>query len=122
MRFQHTYIAGLIEIFPRIFQDERGALFEPFKQKLFNTYGIPAVFVQDNQSFSTKGMMRGLHFQKEPFTAWEVVPVWYTCTNVYNKASENGIVGNDPDYIYTEKLLILSFLKKTWCCLLLGKL
>lgn len=54
-------LAGLKLIVPRLFSDERGFFFESFKQSHFD---IP--FVQDNTSFSTKGVLRGLHFQSHP--------------------------------------------------------
>jgi dTDP-4-dehydrorhamnose 3,5-epimerase len=75
MHFQHTSLTGLIEITPRIFHDERGFFFESFQQNLFVNQGIPATFVQDNQSFSRKGVIRGLHFQKEPFAQGKLVRV-----------------------------------------------
>jgi dTDP-4-dehydrorhamnose 3,5-epimerase len=75
MRFQHTPIEGLIEIIPRIFHDERGLFFESYHQNLFTSQGIPTTFVQDNQSFSRKGVIRGLHFQKEPFAQGKLVRV-----------------------------------------------
>ncbi len=70
-----THIDGLLEISPRIFHDERGLFFESYKQELFARHGIPFEFVQDNQSFSRKGVVRGLHFQKEPFAQGKLVRV-----------------------------------------------
>ena len=150
MEFKETKIKGLFEITPRVFNDERGYFYETFKDSLFKQYGIEGNFVQDNQSFSTKGVLRGLHFQKKPFAQGKLVRVisgsvidiavdirpdsstfgqyesflltgenkkmvyvpegfahgfvtledaifTYKCTNVYDKASESGIIYNDPE-------------------------
>lgn len=75
MEFKETPIKGLIEIFPRIFEDERGLFFESFQEKALKENGITANFVQDNQSFSTKGVLRGLHFQKAPYAQGKLVRV-----------------------------------------------
>ncbi len=75
MLIRETSIAGLVEIFPRIFEDERGAFFESYNREAFEKAGIPAHFVQDNQSFSVKGVLRGLHFQNEPFAQGKLVRV-----------------------------------------------
>ena len=141
-------IEGLVEIFPRIFNDDRGYFFESFNQKAFLDHGISEDFVQDNQSFSIKNVVRGLHFQNPPFAQGKLVRVIsgtvidvvvdirknsptygqhakflleshlgnmvyvppgfahgfvaledamfsYKCTNLYNKATESGIVWND---------------------------
>jgi dTDP-4-dehydrorhamnose 3,5-epimerase len=75
MEFKHSHIQGLVEIFPRVFKDERGFFFESYSKKVFSENGIPFDFVQDNQSFSYKGVLRGLHFQKEPFAQGKLVRV-----------------------------------------------
>ena len=75
MHFQQAPIKGLIEITPKIFFDERGFFLETYQQQLFADYGVPAKFVQDNRSFSKKGVIRGLHFQKEPFAQGKLVQV-----------------------------------------------
>ena len=150
MEFKETKIKGLFEITPRVFNDDRGYFYETFKDSLFKQHGISGDFVQDNQSFSTKGVLRGLHFQKAPFAQGKLVRVisgsvidiavdirpnsptfgqyesflltgenkkmvyvpdgfahgfvtledaifTYKCTNVYDKASESGIIYNDPE-------------------------
>jgi dTDP-4-dehydrorhamnose 3,5-epimerase len=150
MEVRKTSIEGLIEIFPRVFKDERGFFLETHSQKAFAAAGLNMEFVQDNQSFSKKGVVRGLHFQNAPFAQGKLVRVvfgkaidiavdirpesptfgkWeaflldpekcnmvyvpegfahgfvtledcvfsYKCTNVYDKASESGILWNDPD-------------------------
>ena len=57
-------IAGLYEIQPKVFSDNRGYFFESWSQRDFDVAGITYNFVQDNQSKSSKGVLRGLHFQK----------------------------------------------------------
>ena len=57
-------IAGLYEIQPKVFSDNRGYFFESWSQRDFAAAGIAYNFVQDNQSKSSKGVLRGLHFQK----------------------------------------------------------
>lgn len=64
MPFKVTEIEGLLLFEPKIFQDERGYFFESFNKKTFDEVGISREFVQDNQSFSTYGTVRGLHLQK----------------------------------------------------------
>lgn len=149
--FRESFIKGLFEITPRIFKDERGYFFESYSKKVFEENGIAAEFVQDNQSFSAKNVLRGLHFQKEPYAQGKLVRVItgrvldvavdlrqdsptfgrydsvvldsekgnmfyippgfahgfltleegtvfaYKCTDFYNKASESGILWNDPE-------------------------
>ncbi|TDB68144.1 dTDP-4-dehydrorhamnose 3,5-epimerase [Arundinibacter roseus] len=75
MQIRETSIKGLVEIFPRVFEDERGAFFESFNKDAFEKAGLPVHFVQDNQSFSTKGVLRGLHFQNAPFAQGKLVRV-----------------------------------------------
>jgi dTDP-4-dehydrorhamnose 3,5-epimerase len=62
--FEPCLISGLFEIQPKIFVDPRGYFFEAWSQQDFEEAGIPAHFVQDNQSRSVKGVLRGLHFQR----------------------------------------------------------
>jgi dTDP-4-dehydrorhamnose 3,5-epimerase len=57
-------IPGLFEIQPKVFGDTRGYFFENYSQRDFRSLGITLSFVQDNQSKSSKGTLRGLHFQK----------------------------------------------------------
>ena len=56
-------IQGLYEVQPRVFGDNRGYFFEVYSEKDFRAAGLSMKFVQDNQSSSTKGVLRGLHFQ-----------------------------------------------------------
>lgn len=68
-----TAIEGVVIIEPRIFEDERGYFFESFSQKEFDEKVRPVSFVQDNESKSSYGVMRGLHFQRPPFTQSKLV-------------------------------------------------
>ena len=63
MKFIPTDLPGVILVEPRIFTDPRGHFFEIFHAGRFAEAGIDVNFVQDNFSFSTKGVLRGLHFQ-----------------------------------------------------------
>ena len=58
-------INGLLELFPKVYNDSRGYFFESYSKKNFNNIGLDIIFVQDNQSKSEKGVLRGLHFQKK---------------------------------------------------------
>lgn len=69
---KHT-LQGIIEFVPRVFEDERGLFFESYNEKIIKEAGITETFVQDNQSFSKKGVVRGLHFQKEPYAQGKLV-------------------------------------------------
>ncbi len=75
MEFKTTKLEGVIEMQPRVFNDERGYFFESFNSPLFKQNGILEDFIQDNQSFSKKGVVRGLHFQNEPFAQGKLVRV-----------------------------------------------
>ena len=150
MQIISTPIPDLLIIEPKVFEDGRGYFFESYSRGIFKEFGIDADFVQDNQSLSQKGVLRGLHFQKPPYSQGKLVRVingsvldvavdirkdsptygqhfdyvlseknktmlWippgfahgfltledntifsYKCTNVYNKASEDCILWNDP--------------------------
>ena len=75
MHFTKTFLPGVIVFEPRIFPDERGFFFESYNQRLFNDNNILNVFVQDNQSFSSYGVIRGLHYQREPHAQSKLVRV-----------------------------------------------
>ena len=60
---------------PRIFYDERGYFFEPYSKARYAEAGIHPEFIQDNQSLSQKGALRGLHFQSPPFDQGKLVRV-----------------------------------------------
>lgn len=151
MEVINTPIDGLLIIKPMVFKDTRGYFFEPYNKQRFFDIGIKHEFVQDNQSFSHLGALRGLHFQAPPFEQGKLVRVvtgavldvvvdirkgsktfgqhysmelsednmlqfWippgfahgfvtlrdntifeYKCTNFYSKASEGGVLWNDPE-------------------------
>ncbi len=149
MQFKPTGIEGLVEIMPPVYHDSRGWFFEFYKEEIFKKNNLPHKFVQENQSFSKKGVVRGLHMQLEPFAQTKLVSViqgkvldvvvdlrkgsktfaqvyycvlegerhnmlmvpegfahgfaaledstfFYKCSNAYNKASETGLIWNDP--------------------------
>ena len=75
MNVIETSIKDLYVIHPKLWEDERGYFYESYNQKLFNDVGITAHFVQDNQSLSHKGTLRGLHAQMEPFAQGKLVRV-----------------------------------------------
>lgn len=151
MQFEQLEIPDLILIHPRVFDDPRGYFFESFNKNTFKEAGITEEFVQDNQSLSQPGVLRGLHFQTGEFAQSKLVRVikgavldvavdvrngsptygqhfaielneknklmlyipvgfahgfltlaentifTYKCGNFYNKASEQGIMWNDPE-------------------------
>ena len=68
-----TAIEGLLIIKPRAFEDARGYFFESFSQREFDEKVAPIHFVQDNESTSSYGVMRGLHFQRPPYTQSKLV-------------------------------------------------
>ena len=63
LSFRTIDIPGIVIIEPKVFSDERGFFFETFKQELYEEAGMTLPFVQDNTSRSTKGVLRGLHYQ-----------------------------------------------------------
>ena len=68
-----TALDGVVVIEPRLFEDARGYFFESFSQREFDEKVGKIVFVQDNESKSSYGVMRGLHFQRPPFTQSKLV-------------------------------------------------
>lgn len=75
MLFETCAIPGLVIVTPKLFQDSRGYFFESYNRKPFVENGIAADFVQDNQSRSTYGVIRGLHYQRNPFAQAKLVRV-----------------------------------------------
>jgi dTDP-4-dehydrorhamnose 3,5-epimerase len=150
MQIIQSDIPGVVLIQPRVFDDARGYFFESYNQKIFDDLNLGYDWVQDNQSFSTYGVIRGLHYQLNPFAQSKLVrvikgsildvivdlrkgsphygkvfsvelsaenktqilfptgfahgfsvlsetaEVLYKCDNYYHKASEGGIMYNDP--------------------------
>ncbi len=68
-----TEIKGVLIVKPRIFYDKRGYFFESFSEREFCEKVMPVKFVQDNESLSSYGVIRGLHFQRPPFTQSKLV-------------------------------------------------
>ena len=66
MHIQETGLEGLLIIESKVFNDSRGYFFESYHQERLESFGISNQFIQDNQSRSVYGVIRGLHFQKEP--------------------------------------------------------
>ena len=73
MEIIKTAIEGLLIIKPRVFEDARGYFFESFSQREFEEKVGKVNFVQDNESMSSYGVMRGLHFQRPPYTQSKLV-------------------------------------------------
>lgn len=149
MKIKTTSLLGVVIIQPTLYHDERGHFYESYNSGTWQEHGLPSSFIQDNQSFSYKGVLRGLHFQKGEFAQGKLVRVIkgrvldiavdirpdsrtfgryeffdldgetntmvyipegfahgflaledsifsYKCTAGYHKASEGGILWNDP--------------------------
>jgi dTDP-4-dehydrorhamnose 3,5-epimerase len=75
MQIQTTPIEGLLIIQPQVFEDPRGYFYESYNKQKFTEAGIDFEFIQDNQSLSQKGIIRGLHFQAPPFEQGKLVRV-----------------------------------------------
>ncbi|MBW7847519.1 MAG: dTDP-4-dehydrorhamnose 3,5-epimerase [Bacteroidales bacterium] len=75
MEIIKTGIAGLLIVKPQVFEDHRGYFFESYNKEKFLSQGIDQNFVQDNESKSMKGVLRGLHFQAPPFAQGKLVRV-----------------------------------------------
>jgi dTDP-4-dehydrorhamnose 3,5-epimerase len=70
-----TALPEVVIIKPDVFGDDRGYFFESFHEEKFASYGINGPFVQDNESLSQKNVLRGLHFQREPYAQGKLVRV-----------------------------------------------
>jgi len=75
MQVIETGIQGLVILQPKVFKDARGYFLESYNQVSLKALGVDAEFVQDNQSMSNKGTIRGLHFQKPPHAQGKLVRV-----------------------------------------------
>jgi len=75
MKKINTDIEGLIVVEPKVFEDKRGYFFESYNTDKFADLGIDKTFIQDNQSLSQKGVLRGLHFQNPPYAQAKLVRV-----------------------------------------------
>ena len=94
MEVKPLSLKGLLEIRPEIYRDKRGYFFESFNKEKFREAGIEYDFVQDNQSFSVKGTVRGLHFQADPHAQGKLV--WVTSGRVLDVVVD--IRKNSSDY------------------------
>ena len=75
MKIEKTFIKDLVIIEPTVLGDERGYFFESYSKIKFDALGFDIDFVQDNQSFSKRGTLRGLHYQNPPFAQTKLVRV-----------------------------------------------
>lgn len=75
MKIHETKIPGLLVIEPKVFEDNRGYFFESFNQKRFQEQNLNYTFVQDNESLSSYGTIRGLHYQLAPYAQAKLVRV-----------------------------------------------
>jgi dTDP-4-dehydrorhamnose 3,5-epimerase len=75
MYFTHLALPEVIRVEPKVFSDERGFFLESYHLPRFAEHGIPDIFVQDNHSCSNRGVVRGLHFQLDPFAQAKLVRV-----------------------------------------------
>ena len=94
MEVKKLALNGLLEIRPVVYGDSRGYFFESFNKIRFNQAGIKDDFVQDNQSFSKKGTIRGLHFQISPHAQGKLV--WVVSGKVLDVMVD--LRKNSPDY------------------------
>jgi dTDP-4-dehydrorhamnose 3,5-epimerase len=94
MEIQKTDIDGLLIITSNVFKDDRGVFFESYNKQLFASLGLEVEFVQDNQSVSHKGVIRGLHLQSPPFAQGKLVRV--VCGSVLDVAVD--IRKSSPSY------------------------
>src|SRR5689334_24422978 len=66
LKIESRHLSEIVVLTPQVFQDERGYFMEMFRADSFKELGLPQNFVQENQSCSAKGVLRGLHFQWDP--------------------------------------------------------
>lgn len=94
MEISESPLKGLFVIKPKVFEDARGYFFESYNTAVFEKMGLNLNFVQDNQSLSQKGVLRGLHFQNPPYAQGKLVRV--ITGSVYDVAVD--IRKNSPTY------------------------
>ena len=103
MNIIQTDIEGVVIIEPKVFADDRGYFFESFSQQRFIENVCSTTFVQDNESKSTYGVLRGLHFQKPPYAQSKLVRVvlspeaifQYKCDAYYAPTHEGSVLWSD---------------------------
>jgi dTDP-4-dehydrorhamnose 3,5-epimerase len=66
LKVESRHLADVVVLVPQVFEDERGFFMETFRGDQFKDFGLPTQFVQENHSYSKKGVLRGLHFQWDP--------------------------------------------------------
>ena len=105
MQFQKTEFEGLIIIEPNIYEDDRGYFFESFNQATSSSNGLLKEFVQDNESMSKKGVVRGFHYQKSPFAQAKLVRVIKGCVQdvVIDMRSSSKTFGKSYSIILSEE-------------------
>jgi len=105
MQIKETPIPDLLIIQPKVFEDERGHFFESYNKTIFNHLGIDVNFVQDNQSLSQTGVLRGLHFQNPPFAQGKLVRVikGSVLDVVVDIRKNSPTYGNHFDIVLSEK-------------------
>lgn len=74
-RFEQTAIPEVIVVTPKLYKDTRGSFSEIYKRSEFKANGIPDRFIQDNYSYSVRGVLRGLHYQKHPKAQAKLVQI-----------------------------------------------
>lgn len=94
MQTIETGLPGLIIIKPKVFEDNRGYFFESFNKKRFTNQALEYDFVQDNESLSTYGIIRGLHYQLAPYAQTKLMRVIYG--KIYDVAVD--LRENSPTY------------------------
>ncbi len=94
MPFIKTEFPGLLIFEPKVFEDNRGYFFESYNEKVFSEEGIEINFIQDNQAMSSFGIIRGLHFQANPFAQTKLIRV--LAGNIIDVAVD--IRKNSPTY------------------------
>lgn len=77
MQFEKTSLDKVWLIKPKVFKDDRGQFLESFRREIFKEHGVDYNFVQDNISTSMKGTVRGLHYQKNPYSQSKLVMAVY---------------------------------------------
>ena len=75
MKIEESTVSGLKIIYPKVFEDDRGYFFESYNQKIYNSSGLNQNWIQDNQSKSEFGVIRGLHYQLNPFSQAKLIRV-----------------------------------------------
>lgn len=77
MKIIKTKLPGLLVLEPGVYNDRRGYFFESYQQKRYSDAGVDACFIQDNESKSERGVVRGLHYQLNPYAQAKLVRVVY---------------------------------------------